>query len=105
MKADNVFRIHGELGSIVIPSFWQGTEAELHVAGNAVVRVQRPFRINGFEDEIEEAMSVIGRGEIESAGISHEESLATLAWMDRIREQLGVRYPFEGGASRGTKSI
>jgi predicted dehydrogenase len=94
MSSDRGLRIGGEHGHIVIPSFWQATEAELHVAGKDVV-VHRPFRINGFEGEIEEAMGAIRRGDIESPRISHEETLATLAWMDRIREIVGVRYPFE----------
>lgn len=95
MNSDRSLRVAGELGSIVIPSFWQATSAELHVAGKDVVTVHHPFRVNGFEGEIEEAMAAIRRGDIESARISHEETLATLAWMDRIREIVGVRYPFE----------
>ncbi|HEX7605973.1 MAG TPA: Gfo/Idh/MocA family oxidoreductase [Usitatibacter sp.] len=95
MSADNTFRIAGELGSIVIPQFWQATDAELRVAGKDAVAAHRPHRINGFEGEIEEAMAMIRRGDIESPRISHDETLATLEWMDRIREQIGVRYPFE----------
>jgi predicted dehydrogenase len=95
MSADNTLRIIGEHGTIVVPRFWQATEAQLHVAGRDAVAVARPFRVNGFEYEAEEAMRVIRAGGIESAGIPHDESLETLRWMDRIREQVGVRYPFE----------
>jgi predicted dehydrogenase len=95
MNADNTLRISGELGSIVVPQFWQAVSAELRVSGKDPVVAQRPFRINGFEGEIEEAMGAIRGGRIESPRIAHDETLATLEWMDRIREQVGVRYPFE----------
>ncbi|MBI3714474.1 MAG: Gfo/Idh/MocA family oxidoreductase [Betaproteobacteria bacterium] len=96
MSSDNGFRIFGEQGAIVMASrFWEGTQAELQIAGKDPVVVQRPFRINGFEYEIEEAMKLIRAGEIEGPVISHAETLETLQWMDRIRGLVGVSYPFE----------
>jgi predicted dehydrogenase len=95
MSGDNTLRIIGEHGTIVVPRFWQATEAHLLVAGRDALAVARPFRVNGFEYEIEEAMRVIRAGGIESASIPHDETLETLRWMSRIREQVGVRYPFE----------
>lgn len=95
-SADNSLRIIGEHGAIIVPAqFWQATGAELRIAGKEGVSVHRPFRINGFEGEIDEAMSLIRRGQLESPVISHDETLATLEWMDRIRAIIGVRYPFE----------
>jgi predicted dehydrogenase len=93
-SADNTLRIVGENGTIVVPMFWQATEAQLR-AGKDHVAVRRPFRINGFEYEIEEAVRAIGEGCVESPGIPHSETLETLRWMCRIREAVGVRYPFE----------
>lgn len=37
-------------------------------------------------------------GRIESEGTRNEERRQTLAWMDQIRLELEVRYPFEEGA-------
>jgi hypothetical protein len=51
--------------------------------------------VNGFEYEIEEAQRCIRAGLIESPTMPHAESLATLGWMDEIRRQVEVRYPFE----------
>lgn len=94
--ADNGLRIFGERGHIVVPrTFWEATEAELHVDGQVPVTVQAPFVINGFEGEIEEAVRCARAGLVESGVMPHAETLATLAWMDAIRGQLGVRYPFE----------
>ena len=94
MSADNALRIIGERGTISVPMFWQATEAQLR-AGKEEAAVRRPHRINGFEDEIEEAVRCIQEGRIESPGITHAETIETLRWMCRIRSILGVRYPFE----------
>lgn len=94
-SADNSLRIVGERGTIVVPAFWQATEAVLRVAGREPETARRPFRVNGFEYEIEAAVAAIRRGEIECEAVGHDESLETLAWMDGIRARVGVRYPFE----------
>lgn len=94
--ADNGLRIFGERGVISLPvDFWQATEAVLTQPGQPEQRVMAPFRGNGFEYEIEAAQACVRAGQIESAVMPHAETLATLAWMDEIRRQLGVRYPFE----------
>ena len=93
--ADNTLRILGEDGSIVVPDFWQATQARLRRASGGDFTEVRPFRVNGFEYEVEEAVRVIREGGLESAAIPLDETLETLRWMDRIRAQVGVRYPFE----------
>ena len=94
--ADNGLRIFGERGMISLPqNFWEATEATLQRPGQTVERVAAPFRINGFEGEIEEAQACIAAGLMESLRMPHAETLTTLDWMDQIRRQLGVRYPFE----------
>ncbi|MCX2860672.1 Gfo/Idh/MocA family oxidoreductase [Paucibacter sp. PLA-PC-4] len=95
-SSDNALHILGTRGSITLPhNFWQATEARLQLHGELSQTVAAPFRINGFEGEIEEAMRCIRAGLVESPLMPHAESLATLGWMDEIRRQLGVRYPFE----------
>lgn len=95
-RADNSFRIFGEHGTITVPTdFWQATSATLARFDQEPQTVSRPFHINGFEGEIEEAMRCIARGEIESAVMPHADTLDTVVWMDRMRASLGVRYPFE----------
>jgi predicted dehydrogenase len=93
---DNALRIFGEHGTIIVPEkFWRATMARLRGPGGDEIAEARPFRVNGFEYEIEEAMRVIRAGGLESATIPLDETLETLRWMDRIREAIGVRYPFE----------
>jgi hypothetical protein len=43
----------------------------------------------------EEAQRCIRAGMVESPGMTHTDSLAALRWMDEVRRQVGVRYPFE----------
>jgi predicted dehydrogenase len=95
-EAENAFHIFGERGTITIhKKFWEATEATLVQAGSQPITIQRPLRINGFEGELEEAMRCINAGKIESDVMPHEETRQTLVWMDQIRRDIGVRYPFE----------
>lgn len=88
--------ILGERGCIKLPSgFWGATEARLQRRGQPALHEQAPLRINGFEYEIEEAQRCIRAGLVESPRMTHADSLAALRWMDEIRRQVGVRYPFE----------
>ncbi len=94
--APNTLHVLGETGSIVLPqTFWQATRAVLQPARGTAETLERPFEINGFENEIREAMRCVRAGEIESPVIPHDETLAVLGWMDRIRALAGVRYPFD----------
>jgi predicted dehydrogenase len=94
--AENAFHIFGERGTITVASpFWGATVATLTHPNADPITSNQPFRINGFEYEIEEAMRCINQGRIESERISHDETHKTLQWMDQIRHNIGVRYPFE----------
>lgn len=94
--APNAMHILGETGAIVLPeTFWEATRAQLLPARGTPETIERPFEINGFENEIRETMRGARAGEIESPVVSHAETLAVLGWMDRIRALAGVRYPFD----------
>jgi predicted dehydrogenase len=92
----NHFLILGERGHIVVHGgFWEATTATLNVTGEAPQTVEQPFRVNGFEYEIEEAMRCIRAGLTESPLLPPAESLAVVELMDAMRARIGVRYPFE----------
>ena len=95
--ADNAFRIHGERGHVVVHGgFWESTAATLYREGRPPLTVEAPFRINGFEYEIEDALRCIRAGQIESPILPLDETLAVVELMDAMRARIGVRYPFEG---------
>lgn len=93
--SDNALAVNGERGSIRVPMrFWEGTQAVLAVDGHAEQVCQAPFRINGFEGEIEEAMRCIRAGLPESPRMPHAETLALARWQHEVMRQLGVRHAF-----------
>lgn len=93
--SDNALVICGERGTITLPQrFWQATRAVLKVKDEAEVACEAPWRISGFEGEVEEAMRCIDAGLIESPRMPHTETLALARWNDEVLRQLGVRYPF-----------
>jgi predicted dehydrogenase len=88
--------IYGTRGHIHIhPSFWNTTQATL-ITEDDDQTVRLPFLKNGFEYQIEEAMSCISKGLLESPGMPHAQTLANMQLMDNIRAEIGLRYPFEG---------
>ena len=93
---ENKLRVFGETGLITVESnFWEATRATLQRGDGETISEERPFRINGFEGQIEESVARITTAEIESPVVSHADTLQVARWMDAIRGQLGVVYPFE----------
>lgn len=94
-KHRNDFCIYGTKGQIKIHDmFWCTNKATL-VTESETLTIDKPFRSTGFEYEIEEAMSCIRGGLLESPGITHHDTLATMTVMDTIRQQVGQKYHFE----------
>ena len=94
-KQRNDFCIYGTKGHIHIHDmFWCTNKATL-VTESEELTIDKPFRATGFEYEIEEAMSCIRAGLLESPTITHEDTLATMTIMDTIRSQVGQKYRFE----------
>ena len=95
-QGENAFYIYGTEGYIRIHgNFWGGTEATLFIGGKEKKNKKKPFKVNGFEYEIAEAMRCIGEGLLESPSMTHADTLATMTLMDNIRAEIGVKYPFE----------
>jgi len=91
----NDFTIYGTKGSIRIhPFFWDCTKATLTTSGQELT-IEKPFRATGFEYQAEEAMHCIREGLLESPKMTHADTLANMKLMDSIRENIGLKYPFE----------
>jgi predicted dehydrogenase len=91
----NDFYIYGTKGTIRIhANYWSATQATLSVDGQELT-VTRPLRAGGFEYQTEEAMRCIRAGLLESPGMTHAQTLANMELMDKIRVEIGVKYPFE----------
>jgi predicted dehydrogenase len=92
----NAFELQGSQGCLRFPhNFWQAESVELIRGSQPPELTAAPFVGNGFEGEIAEAQACIRAGLFESQRMPHAETLALVTWMDAIRRQIGVRYPFE----------
>ena len=91
----NDFFIYGTKGHIRIhPAYWATSDATL-VTDSQELTVSRPFTGGGFEFQTMEAMKCIRAGLLESPKMTHAESLANMELMDKIRAEIGLKYPFE----------
>lgn len=61
--------------------------------GNRIT--EKPKQITGFEYELLSAVKAISEGKTESPEMPHSETVKMLDIMDRLRNEWGVRYPFE----------
>ncbi|MBA4175780.1 MAG: gfo/Idh/MocA family oxidoreductase [Leptothrix sp. (in: Bacteria)] len=94
--AANALHVFGSEGELCLPRpFWGATEAVLSRPAQAPLTVPAPFRINGFEGQIEEVERCVRAGRVESPGMPHAETIAVLDTLDALRRELGVAYPFE----------
>lgn len=91
--------IFGSKGSIHIPDFWCAESAILNTSQDRrqieIERFEQPHRVNGYEGEIDEVHKCLDQGILESPTLPWSESLSIMAIMDQVREQIGLRYPFE----------
>lgn len=93
---DNTLRILGERGTVTVESpFWGGTRARLERPGEPALQLERPFAVNGFEYQLQEAVRCIRAGLAECPGMPLAESLALAEWLDAARREVGVVYPFD----------
>ncbi len=57
--------------------------------------IEKPFQGRGFHFEIAEAQRCLLTGKTESDLMPHKDTIEILRTLDRIREQVGLHYPFE----------
>jgi len=58
-------------------------------------RIPVPEQISGYEYEVMACKEAIENGRIECPDMPHAETLELMRQMDTIREQFGIKYPFE----------
>lgn len=87
--------IFGTEGKIQLgPRFWQATSATL-IRGEKSKNEERPFCENGFEFEIIEFCRCLRDGLTECPTMTLQDSLYVMQTLDTLRQQWGLRYPFE----------
>lgn len=91
----NQFVITGANGIIIVHSnFWEASQASL-IKNGKTRTVKKRLEINGFEYQIKASMHAIREGAIDCPQMTQADTLANMRSMDAIRQQIGLRYPFE----------
>jgi dihydrodiol dehydrogenase / D-xylose 1-dehydrogenase (NADP) len=91
---DDAF-IYGEKGYIHIPNFWYSKKASL-VTKTETVEYENTTPIYGYANEIEHVNEMLLKGKTESNIVTFAKSKQLIKNMDLIRDQIGLKYPFEG---------
>ena len=87
--------ILGTKGRIHIPAFWHAKCATLYLDGKDAEVFELPYESTGYNYEAAEAMRCLREGKLESDIMPLDESLSIMKIMDSMREQWGLKYPFE----------
>jgi len=91
--------IAGRKGRIEIDrSFYAPTGFTLFSDDGSHLRFDNPLTISGYVgigEQVKEVARAIGAGEIESPMRTHQATLEVMTIMDRIRGEIGLRYPGE----------
>lgn len=88
-------KIIGTNGYIDVNSPFHGAQAIYLHTSQGVKEISIPFRINGYEYEVEEVMRCLDMGVKESPIMPLDETLKTMKLMDGLRSQWGVIFPGE----------
>ena len=88
--------IYGTKGFIVVENVNNPQKLTVYdLSYKPVQEIACPPQLTGYEYEVAEACEVIRCGRTECPSMPHEETIHVMQLMDRLREQFGVKYPFE----------
>lgn len=93
--SDMVAKIYGTKGQIYIDSRWHEAQGYTIVKNGISEQISLPTLGRGFTYEIQECITCIQNRQIESALWTHQNSLDLIEIADKIRNQIGLKYPFE----------
>lgn len=86
--------ILGTEGRIHINNFWHAEKATINVYDKKEkeIEIEIPIESSGYNYEIKEVNNCIRKGQLESKVMPLSESLAIMETMDKIRDEIGLRY-------------
>lgn len=87
--------IVGDYGYIQIPNVWYAQTAILRLHNKEDLVVNLPIEGNGYNYEAAEVVRCLQAGKLESDIMPLDESLAIIGTLDKVRQQIGLTYPFE----------
>jgi len=90
------FCLYGENGSIeILPDFWSPTRILLKTEEGTQAYEDTQVVGFGYSYELQHVCHCVKNGLTESALVPLQETVDVLQTLDRIRETIGLRYPFE----------
>ena len=93
--AENAANISGTKGRFILPTRWHQAQGYEESIQKVRKKFDNPTLGKGYTYEMEECYRCIKNGLIESPDWSHQNSLELISILDEIRDQIGMRYPFE----------
>jgi predicted dehydrogenase len=94
--ADRNGHIYGDQGYIEVINCNNPERIDVYNANHELIRsLGVPSQISGYEYEILECARCLKEGLIESPAIPHKTTIDVMSIMDRMRQQMGIIYPFE----------
>ena len=88
--------IYGTKGFMVIENINNFESLTVYDTGYRPVKtIERPEQISGYEYEVEACIRALSEGKLECEEMPHEETLRVMELMDGLREEWGVKVPFE----------
>lgn len=86
--------IYGTKGRIEIPQFWMAKKAFLITSAEKLEFINKNVQL-GYNYEAFAVNELLKKGAIESSVVPLVKSKRILSIMDQVRNQIGLRYPFE----------
>lgn len=88
--------IYGTKGYMIACNINNIDEIQIYSPDRNLVRsIRVPEQITGYEYEVLACKRAIEAGELECSEMPHSETLKIMEWMDQLRKDWGVKYPFE----------
>lgn len=88
--------INGSAGYMEVENINNPEEIRIYNQNRECIRrIAVPDQINGYEYEVLACMKALENGQTECPDMPHSETLRIMKFMDRLRKEWGVIYPFE----------
>ena len=88
--------IYCEKGFLIVENINNPQSAAVYDSDYQLIKeISCPPQQTGYEYEVLECAQALAEGKIECASMPHEETIHIMELMDKLRAQMGVRYPFE----------
>lgn len=88
--------IYGSKGYLIAYNINNIDKIDVFSSDRKLIRtIEVPEQITGYEYEVEACMRALAEGKTECEEMPHSETIQIMEWMDTLRGQWGIRYPFE----------